>query len=1015
MTAIVSTAVEGVEARVGELGRALIAAARERNSAFWAREHWEEALLRKLMVNERFRIQALRFVDVLPALTDDEALVQHLREYFGEESLPLPGAARWGMEVAAEGMAAHLVAGAVRAAMHGLATRFIGGAHTREALQTVEGLRREGMAFSLDLLGEATVSEAEAEAYQARYLRLFEEAAPIVARWKPNPLLDRVSGRPSPRLNVSVKLSALFSQLSAVDPAGCIRALKERLRPICRLAREKGAFVCLDMEQYETKEITLRLLRELLMEPEFRDWPDVGLAMQAYLRETEVDLASLIDWVRQRGAPVTVRLVRGAYWDYETVIARQHGWPAPVWNEKWETDRNYERCVRLLIENHPHIEAAFATHNARSLALALAMAEAKGLHPDQFEIQMLYGMADPLKDAVAERGRRVRVYVPYGEVLPGMAYLVRRLLENTASQSFLRMGFADDLAPDTLLAPPGPAPSRRTTDRALPAAAPSPTASVGSAQPSPFRTEPPRRFTLPAERERFASALERVKKELGREYPALLHGRAQTTGNWFESVNPARPTEIIGRVAAANERDAETAVRSARSAFPGWRDRAVGERIALLLRAAEKLRARRDEFAAWQVLEAGKTWREADADVIEAIDFLEYYSREALRLSALIPLHAPGEANTFFYQPRGVCVVIPPWNFPLAIAAGMTAAALVTGNTVVLKPAPQTPVIAAKFVEVLRECGLEPGVLNFVPSLGAAVGEALVAHPQVDCIAFTGSRAVGCRIFARAAEVAPGQNHLKRVIAEMGGKNAIIVDEDADPDDAVLGTLWSAFGFQGQKCSAASRVIVIGKIHDTFVRRLVDAARSLTLGPPDDPGAALGPVIDARARDRIRQAIEAGKQTARPVLETDVSALGDGYYVGPTIFTDADPGSAFCQEEIFGPVLAVLRAATFSQALEIAMRTDYALTGGVYSRSPDNLERACREFRVGNLYLNRKITGAVVGRQPFGGFRMSGIGSKAGGPDYLLQFLEPRTITENTLRRGFAAAADEFGAVGGVQ
>jgi RHH-type proline utilization regulon transcriptional repressor/proline dehydrogenase/delta 1-pyrroline-5-carboxylate dehydrogenase len=334
---------------------------------------------------------------------------------------------------------------------------------------------------------------------------------------------------------------------------------------------------------------------------------------------------------------------------------------------------------------------------------------------------------------------------------------------------------------------------------------------------------------------------------------------------------------------------------------------------------------------------------------------------------------------------------------------GMLAAAIVTGNTAILKPATQTPVIAAKLMEILMAAGLPPGVVNFVPGPGAEIGEYLVKHPRIHCIAFTGSRAVGCRINALAAEVPPGQDHLKRVIAELGGKNAIIVDTDADLDDAVVGTVASAFGYQGQKCSAASRVIVVGKGYDEFTRRLVEAARSVTIGMPEEPGMFMGPVIDARARDNIRKAIEQGRAVARVALESDVSHLGAGYFIGPTIFTDVPPDSALAQEEIFGPVLAVLRAHDFDEALRIANGTTYALTGGVYSRSPEHLEQARREFRVGNLYLNRKITGAVVGRQPFGGFKLSGVGSKAGGPDYLLQFLEPRTITENTIRRGFAA------------
>lgn len=517
------------------------------------------------------------------------------------------------------------------------------------------------------------------------------------------------------------------------------------------------------------------------------------------------------------------------------------------------------------------------------------------------------------------------------------------------------------------------------------------------------------------ERDRFAAAIERVRGELGREYPLWIHGRDLWTQEWIESINPARPAEVVGKVASANEKDAEAAVQSAVAAFAGWRERPVRERAEYLLRAAARMRERRDELSAWEIFEAGKTWREADADITEAIDFLEYYAREAVRLYQVLPLNAPGERNDFFYQPRGVYAVIPPWNFPLAILTGMLSAAVVTGNTAVLKPATQTPVIAAKLIEILREIGLPEGVVNFVPGPGAEIGEYLVRHAQVHGIAFTGSRAVGTRICRVAAEIQPGQEHLKRVLAELGGKNAVIIDSDADLDDAVLGTLGSAFGFQGQKCSAASRVITVGDVHEHFVRRLVEAARSVTIGMPEDPAYFMGPVIDARACENIRKAIEAGKRLATLALETDVSHLGDGYFIGPTIFTDVPPESALAQEEIFGPVAAIMRARDFEHALELANGTSYALTGGVYSRSPENLEQARARFNVGNLYLNRKITGAIVGRQPFGGFKMSGIGSKAGGPDYLLQFLEPRTITENTIRRGFAPEFDQLSAeLGGL-
>jgi RHH-type transcriptional regulator, proline utilization regulon repressor / proline dehydrogenase / delta 1-pyrroline-5-carboxylate dehydrogenase len=522
-------------------------------------------------------------------------------------------------------------------------------------------------------------------------------------------------------------------------------------------------------------------------------------------------------------------------------------------------------------------------------------------------------------------------------------------------------------------------------------------------QAAPYENEPERDFSRAEQREAFAQALERVRAGLGQFYPLVIGGEEVRTGEEIVSVNPSRPAEVVGRVASATTAEAERAVQAANAAWPAWRDTPPAERAAVLRRAAAAMRARRDELAALEVFEVGKNWREADADVTESIDYLEYYAREMLRLGdvrRLMPL--PGEVNEYFYEGRGVSVVIPPWNFPLAIPTGMTSAALVAGNTVILKPASQSPLIAAQLVALLREGGVPPGVLNFLPGPGGEIGDFLVTHPRIHLIAFTGSRAIGCRINRFAAEVRDGQTHLKRVIAEMGGKNALIVDQDADLDEAVQGTVASAFGYQGQKCSACSRVIVLEPVYAPFLDRLVEAARSLRIGPADDPANFMGPVIDDRARDKIREYIEIGRGEGRLVLETDVSALGEGYFVGPTIFADVPPSARIAQEEIFGPVLAVIRARTFEEALEIAMATDYALTGGLYSRSPARIEAARRQYRVGNLYINRKITGAIVGRQPFGGFRMSGIGSKAGGPDYLLQFLEPRTITENTMRHGFA-------------
>jgi len=425
----------------------------------------------------------------------------------------------------------------------------------------------------------------------------------------------------------------------------------------------------------------------------------------------------------------------------------------------------------------------------------------------------------------------------------------------------------------------------------------------------------------------------------------------------------------------------------------------------VLFRAADLMRAESFALAALMTLEAGKTRREANGDVDEAVDFLEYYGREMLRLGRPKRMgHVPGEHNVYFYQPRGVALVIAPWNFPLAILTGMTSAALVAGNPVIVKPAGPTPLVAAQLARLLEAAGAPPGTVNFLPSPGGEVGDFLVRHPGVDLIAFTGSMEVGLRIISQAAQN-PAADGVKKVIAEMGGKNAIIVDADADLDVAVGEVVVSAFHYSGQKCSAASRVIVLEAAYDDFVGRLMEATRSLAVGPPEDPHVRVGPVISADAKEKIEGYIEQGKREATLAASVEPPEggwPGGGYFVAPHVFVDVRPDAVIAQEEIFGPVVAVLKAADMDEALAIANGVKYALTGGLISRSPATIERIRREFRVGNLYINRGITGALVERQAFGGFKMSGIGSKAGGPDYLLQFLEPRVTTENTMRRGFA-------------
>jgi RHH-type proline utilization regulon transcriptional repressor/proline dehydrogenase/delta 1-pyrroline-5-carboxylate dehydrogenase len=751
------------------------------------------------------------------------------------------------------------------------------------------------------------------------------------------------------------------------------------------------------MEQYAYKDLTLAIFRDLLEEEEFAEAPQAAIAIQAYLRDTERDLPDLIGWARERKRRIGVRLVKGAYWDSEIAWAAQKGWPVPVFLDKAETDLSYERLTRLLLESHDIVDPAFGSHNIRSLAHAIVTARHLSVSDRGYEIQMLYGMGEPIRQAVIRNGQRVRIYLPVGELLPGMAYLIRRLMENTSNTSFLRQTYTEQTQIERLIASPKPGTTEtRGRGRDKERGRQGDRAGTGIA---PFRNEPPLDFARKENRESFARALKEVRRRLDRAYPLWIGGREVRTTSWLESTNPAVPDEIIGRVPAAGRQEAERAVEFAAGNLSGWRSTSAEERAAVLFRAAEIMRGRRTELAAWEVLEAGKGWREADADAAEAIDYLEYYGREMLRLSEpRLTQRVRGESNVYLYEPRGIAVIIAPWNFPLAILTGMTASALAAGNCALVKPAEQSPVMGALLMEILREADLPPAACQLLQGGGDA-GAYLVRHPAIHLIAFTGSREVGLEILRAAYDHQPGQEHVKRVVCEMGGKNAIIVDGDADLDEAVVHIIESAFGYQGQKCSAASRIIIVDDIYDALLNRLIEAARSLKIGPPEDPRNFIGPVIDAAAHSRIIGYIELGKREGKCVLEMD--APGGGFFVGPAIFSEIEPHHRLATEEIFGPVLAIMRARHFDHALEIAISSSFALTGGLFSRSPAHIEKARREFRVGNLYVNRGITGAVVERQPFGGLKLSGIGSKAGGPDYLLQFLEPRTITENTLRHGF--------------
>jgi RHH-type proline utilization regulon transcriptional repressor/proline dehydrogenase/delta 1-pyrroline-5-carboxylate dehydrogenase len=597
--------------------------------------------------------------------------------------------------------------------------------------------------------------------------------------------------------------------------------------------------------------------------------------------------------------------------------------------------------------------------------------------------------------AVRRLGLRLRVYAPVGELVPGMAYLVRRLLENTSNESWVRHRFAEGRDLDDLLAPP---PSDPLPERDPPAARQTTDPGVVS----PYEPEPVAEWRRAEVRTAFGVSVSAAGRELGQDVPAVIAGERVHTAATIVSVDPGRPDVVVASAASCGVPEANAAVEAAVAAWPAWSARPAVDRAGVLFRAAAWMRERRPRLAALEVFEAGKPWQEADADVCEAIDFCEYYGREMLRLDrGGIVQSPPGEANSLRYQGKGVSVVIAPWNFPLAIPTGMVTAALVTGNAVLFKPAEQTPAIAFQLVEALRAGGVPDGVLAFLPGVGEVVGAHLVEHPDVSFITFTGSKAVGLSINEAAARHRPGQRSVKRVVAEMGSKNALIVDADADLDQAVPAIVSSAFGYSGQKCSAASRLIVVDDVYDETLARLVGAAGVVRIGHPAEMATTMGPLIDAAAQARVRSYVERAPGESHVALARD-DVPSVGYFVGPTIVTDVAATSPLARDEIFGPVLTVFRAADLDEALRIANDTDYALTAGVFSRSPSHIRRAAGELRAGNVYVNRGTTGAVVGQQPFGGYGMSGVGSKAGGPDYLLQFLDPRVVTENTLRQGFA-------------
>jgi RHH-type proline utilization regulon transcriptional repressor/proline dehydrogenase/delta 1-pyrroline-5-carboxylate dehydrogenase len=981
-----------LERDVQRLGRAFHQKLKGRKPGIFESAYWQGLVMDWAMRDPALKADLFRLVDALPSLTTSEQIARHAREYLLAGGRDLPTGLGLALRTTENSLAASISAFVVRQNVRRMAERFIVGSDARHARSKLKKLWNEGYGFTVDLLGEATVNEVESKAYAERYADLIGFLPAETAHWKPHPILDQSPTGSVPRANISLKLSAMDHLLDPADAESGVDRLLKRVRPLVLRAKELGAFINFDLEQWNLHGITHLLFEKIALDSEFAAWPHLGIVVQAYLKSADQDVDRLIDLSRKRGAPLTIRLVKGAYWDYEVINAGLNGYPCPVFTKKEHTDASYERLARRLLDHPNEIHPAFGSHNLRSISAALAYADSLGIKPGAFEIQMLFGMAEPERELLRGLGHRVRLYTPVGDLITGMAYLVRRLLENTANSSFLRLSHHDNADIEQLMARPVHALSDCFN----------PPADWRDDLDAPFQNCPLTDFTSGENVAAFQQAVAAAEKQMPWQVPVVVDGKARVNhDDALFHVCPSDKTRIATSTSGATGDDMARAITVAKQDWAAWRDLPLKTRAAHINNLGSRLEKDRLRLAAIEVHEQAKPWREADADIAEAVDFCRYYAREALvELETRRQGHLPGEFNTLSYEGRGLCAVIAPWNFPLAILCGMVTAALVAGNAVLLKPAEQANAIAHAFHQHALAAGIPVGVFAFLPGSGEVVGEALVRHRDVVQIAFTGSREVGSAILRQAAEIVPGQTALKRVVCEMGGKNAIIIDDDADLDEAVNGVIRSAFGYAGQKCSACSRVIVLSSVRDTFVNRLRRAAAALMPMSAARSDCLLPPVIDEASYDKLWKVINAPGTGAECIHRGEAET--SGWFVPAAIFAVGDPEHPLMQNELFGPVLALFTARDFSHALEVANTSAFALTGAVYSRSPHHLQRAREEFRVGNLYLNRPCTGAQVDRQPFGGFKMSGAGTKAGGPGYLLHFAEMRVCTENTMRRGFA-------------
>jgi len=948
-----------VEARTRELGRALLDAAGDYRPG--VAERIEDWLLTHAVADDAFRSRLLRYMDVLASLDYDSSgseAKRLAREYFGDDFPDLPRPLQWLLRIARnEHLPAPVVGETAERAAELFARRFITPPGTETISRTLGYLGDHARYPAFDLLGEAVLSDEEADAYARRYLEL-------IAQLGRDPAAGAETIGGAAMLQVSVKLSSLTAHFSPVDPGGTIRRVRPAFEAICEAARDAGVGITVDMEQYEYRDLTWELFRSVLGKgARLEAWPHAGIVVQGYLRDALDHVDEVIAFAEERGTPFLVRLVKGAYWDYETIVAEANRWDAPVHLEKAATDATFEAAAERFIAVHPTIRLAIGSHNARSHAVAEALAEEAGLPTNSLEHQTLFRTYEGMSRGLVELGWVARDYVPVGELIPGMAYLVRRVLENSSQAGFLLQS-RSGVNLDELLAAPVPSQPGSPPEAA-----------------SSFERAPAARWFDAAFRNTFDEALADTRARFG-EHVSLEAGdhplEPEATVGIYSPSDPDGPA--VGVVDLAGLDATNRAIGIAGGGQPAWAATPVSERARILRHASELLETRQHEFGAWIVHEGGRDRADAIAEVEEAIDYLRYYASEAERLFT-----AAGER----IAAGGVVGVIPPWNFPLAIPCGMTAAALATGNAAILKPAEQTPLIARRLVALLHEAGVPSEALVCLPGRGEVAGAALAESPDVAMIAFTGSRAVGTLLHEVTAGVELRGGGQKALVAEMGGKNPVLVFADADLDEAVEGILRSAFGHANQKCSAASRVLIEAPIFDRLRDRLVAAAGSLAVGAATAPTTQVNPVIDREAHQRLLEAAATARSECDVLLDL-FDAPDEPLAHGPLVVSlpaERMLSARTATAELFGPILVLTPFEDEAEAMRIANGTAHGLTAGLFSRSPATIERVAAALEAGNVYVNRTTTGARVGVEPFGGMKMSGTGPKAGGPDYLWAFV----------------------------